>query len=265
MKRLLIGIACALAAWSMNARAEETRAWDFAGTRVAIEDTQQGQRLTVRRGDAEPLSLEAWRLSVRDPAGANLTGGTTPQLVVNGWSGGTQCCYTVHLLDIGEHPHVIQSFDTGHSGSDPFTKFDDDEALEITLPDWSFANWPGSLANSPVPHVILHWDGRQYVPSPKLMRAGTMLYQMQERRQPRSEEETISAIFQDTLDMIYAGRWKAARTLLKQLLPPTPDNKRLEQEFFDCKLPSSPFWPFVAGLNNVPAKPVAAGCPAKAG
>lgn len=265
MKRLLIGMACALAAWSTDAWAEDTRAWDFAGTRVTIEDVEQGQRLTVRRDGAQPVSLEAWRLSVRDPAGANLTGGTTPQLVVNGWSGGTHCCYTVHLVEIGEHPRLIQSLETGHSGSDPFTKLDDDAAHEITLPDWSFANWPGSFANSPVPHVILHWDGQQYVPSPKLMRTGTMLYQMQERRQPQSEEETVSAIFQDALDMIYAGRMKAARTLLKQLLPPTPNNTRLQREFFDCKLPSSPFWPFVAGLNNLTPKPVAANCPTKAG
>lgn len=265
MKRLLMGTACLLAAWTAPAQADEARAWDLGGTHVTIEGPVSAQRLTVTRDGAGPVTIEAYTLTAREPVGQSVTGGTTPQLVVTGWSGGAHCCHTIHIVDLGERPRLIQSIDAGHTDVDLFAQLDDDPAQEIALPDWSFANWPGSFANSPVPRVILHWDGQQYVPSVKLMRAGTMLYQMQERRQPRSEDEATAAIFQDTLDMIYAGRWKAARTLLKQLLPPTPDNKRLETEFFDCKLPSSPWWPFVASLSNLPAKPPAAHCPAKAG
>lgn len=262
-RRLLTGLGFALAAWTATpAGAEEPRAWSLDGTRVRVEaHPEGGERLVVERDGAAPLTIADHRLNVRAPVGENVTGGTTPQLVVTGWSGGSHCCFTVHLVDLGAQPRLVQSIDAGHTDVDLFNQFDDDPALEIGLPDWSFANWPYNFATSPVPRVILHWDGQQYVPSAKLMRAGTMLYQMQERRQPHSEEETVSAIFQDTLDIIYAGRMKAARTLLKQLLPPTPDNKRLEQAFFDCKLPSSPWWPFVAGLNNLPAKPPAATCP----
>lgn len=262
MRRLLTGLGCLLAAWSAPAAADEARTWDFAGTRVHIEATADGgERLNVERDGEAPLTVTAHRLGVRDPAGQNVTGGATPQLVVTGWSGGAHCCFTVHLLDVGPRPRLIQSIDAGHTDIDLFNQFDDDPALEVGLPDWSFTNWPSDFANTPVPRIILHWDGQQYVPSSKLMRAGTMLYQMQPRRQPQSDAETVAAIFQDTLDMVYAGRMKAARTLVKQLLPPTPENKALERELFDCRLPASPWWPFIAGLNNLPAKPPAANCP----
>ena len=269
MRRFLIGMVCALGAWNTAAWGAEAQNWDLNGTRVTIEDIPVGgQRLTVRREGAADLSLTAQKLTPRDPVGENITGGATPMMVVTGWSGGAQCCYTVHIIDLGAQPRLVQSIDVGHSDAALFNQFDDDPALEVGLPDWSFVNWPfGDFATSPVPRVIMDWDGQQYVPSSKLMRAGIMLYQLQERRQPHSEQEIIGAVFQDTLDMIYAGRMKAARTLLKQLLPPTPENKRLEKEFFDCKLPSSPWWPFVAGLNSMAAKPPASGCaaPPKAG
>lgn len=259
-------VAAALAvAWAAPAWGEGAQAWNLAGTQATVENTQGGQRLTVTRDGTAPVIVEAMTLIVREPAGQSVTGDSEAQMVVTGWSGSDRCCHTIHIIDLGPTPHLVQSIDAGLAAIDPFMQLDDDPAMEIALPDWSFANWPGSFANSPVPRVILHWDGRQYVPSPKLMRAGTMLYQLHDRLQPDSEEAMLGTVFQDTLDMIYAGRWKAARTLLKQLLPPTPENKRLEQAFFDCKLPSSPWWPFVAGLNNVPAKPPAAGCPAKAG
>lgn len=263
MNRLLIGICCVFAAWSLKARAEEARSWDFAGTQVSIEGTRDGETLTVRRKGADPVEIKDFRISLTNPGGANVTGGTAPQLVISTWTGGSpHCCFTTHLVELGDKPHLIQTFDVGHgSPTELFVQLDDDPALEIALPDWSFANWPNGFAASPTPHIILNWDGAQYVPSVKLMRAGTMLYQMQERRQPQSDEETVGAVFQDALDMIYAGRMKAARTLLKQLLPATPDNKRLELEFFDCKLPSSPWWPFVASLNNLTPKPVASSCP----
>lgn len=273
MRGFVAGMAVATWVWAAAAAAGEPRAWEVGGTRVTVEtvapapgaDRDASERLTVSRDGAAPVVLEDFRFSLREPKGENVTGGGTPLLVATGWSGGAHCCFTLHIIDMGAQPRLVQSIDAGHSDLDLFVQLDDDPALEIALPDWSFAYWPGSFGGSPVPRVILHWDGQKYVPSAKLMRAGTMLYQMQDRRQPQSEDDTIQAIFQDTLDMIYAGRMKAARTLLKQLLPPTPENKRLEQAFFDCKLPSSPWWPFIAGLNNLPAKPAAAGCEAPKG
>ena len=255
MKRVLFGLACLLAAWTPTAGAEEIRAWDIAGTRVSIDPLPEGgARATISRDGAQPLTLDARGLRLREPADDNLTGTGTPLLALTAWSGGDHCCYTTHIVALEPQPRLIQSLDTGPVDVDLFNQFDATPALEIGLPDTSFIGWPGDGAPSPLPRVILHWDGSQYVPSAKLMRAGTMLYQMQERTQPHNETEAAAAIFKDTLDMIYAGRIRAARILLKQLLPPTPENKRLEREFFDCKLPSSPWWPFIAGLNNMPAK-----------
>lgn len=264
MRRLLIGTACLLTAWPLSGRADDGRWWDFAGTQVSIDKQPDGSdRATIRRDGAAAVTIDARALRVREPAGGNVTGGTTPQLVLTAWSGEEQCCYTVHLVELGETPRLIQSLELGRSDIDVFNQFDDDPALEVGLPDWSFAGWPSGMAFTPVPRVILHWDGERYEPSSKLMRAGTMLYQMQDRRQPNSEEETVAAIFKDTLDMVYAGRMKAARTLLKQLLPQSKENKELERAFFDCKLPASPWWPFIAGLNHLPAKPPAARCTAE--
>lgn len=260
MKRVLFGLACLLAVWTPTAGAEEIRTWDIAGTRVSIEpQAEGGSRATIARDGAAPLTFDAREIRMREPAGENVTGSGVPQLVLTAWSGGDHCCFTTHMVELGPQPRMIQSLDTGPVDVDLFNQFDNDSALEIGLPDISFIGWPGNGAPSPLPRIILHWDGKQYVPSAKLMRAGTMLYQMQERTQPHNEAEAAAAIFKDTLDMIYAGRIRAARILLKQLLPPTPENKRLEQEFFDCKLPSSPWWPFIAGLNNMPAK--APACP----
>lgn len=264
MRRLLIVTTCLVASWPVPGLSDEGRWWDFAGTQVSIDKQADGsERATIRRNGAEPVVIASRAMRVREPAGLNVTGGDTPQLVLTTWSGEEGCCYRVHLVELGENPHLIQSFDLGRSDIDIFNQFDDDPALEIGLPDWSFAGWPHGFAFTPVPRVILHWDGQQYVPSAKLMRAGIMLYQMQERRQPNSAEETAGAIFKDTLDMIYAGRMKAARTLLRQLLPRTKENQVLERAFFDCKLPASPWWPFVASLNNLPAKPPSASCNAE--
>ena len=261
MRGILAGMAVAACIWAGAAAAGAARTWEVDGIHVAIDSGEERERLTVSRDGAPPVTLvEDFRLSVREPVTESITGTATPHLAVTGWSGGAHCCFTLHIIELGPQPRLVQSIDAGHSGVDLFSQMDGDPALEIALPDWSYASWPHDFATSPVPRVIMRWDGRQYAPSAKLMRAGTMLYQMQDRRQPETDEETMGAIFQDTLDMIYAGRMKAARTLLKQLLPPTPDNRKLEQAFFNCKLPASPWWPFIAGLNSLPAKPPAANC-----
>lgn len=258
MRYPLIGIAAALALYTAPARGDEDRNWDFAGTKVTIEslaaESGGGQRLTVQR-DGEILTIDDRSLRLREPVGTGVTGDATPQLVVTGWSGGDHCCHTIHIVDLGVHPRLIQRIAAGHSDQDLFAQLDDDPALEISLPDWSYAYWPHGFAQSPVPRVILHWDGRQYVPSARLMRNAAPLYQLRDRRQPQSEDEVIAAIFQDAVDLIYAGRLLETRTLLKQLLPNTAEAKSLHQTFFDCKLPASPWWPFIAQLNGVPATP----------
>lgn len=262
MRRSLTGMAAALILCTGTARAEDGQAWEIGGNQVIIETVaapanggEDSQRLVVRRDGRDILAIADFRLHPREPVGANITGDTTPQLVVTGWSGGTHCCYTIHIVDLGPAPQVIQKIDAGHSDVDLFTQLDEDPALEISLPDWTYAYWPYNFASSPVPRVILHWDGRQYSPAAKLMRNAAPLSQLRDRRQPQTPQETIAAIFQDALDMIYAGRLVESRTLLKMLLPDTAEAKDLRKAFYDCKLPSSPWWPFVARLNNVPATP----------
>lgn len=268
MKRPLTGMIAALALYTGTAWADDGRVWEIGGNHIVIEDVaapangdrEGSQRLVVRRDGRDIVSIDDFRLHPREPVGANITGGTTPQLVVTGWSGGAHCCYTLHIVELGATPQVIQKIDAGHSDVDLFAQLDEDPALEISLPDWTYAYWPYSFAGSPVPRVILHWDGRQFSPAAKLMRNAAPLSQLRDRRQPQTPQESIAAIFQDALDMIYAGRLVESRTLLKVLLPDTAEAKALRKAFYDCKLPSSPWWSFVARLNNVPATP-AKQCP----
>jgi len=64
------------------------------------------------------------------------------------------------------------------------------------------------------------------------------------------------------LDLIYAGRLSRARRFLDEAWPPMRTGKaQFRQEFFDCQLRRSLYWPQIAAMNNTPDEAPSPTCP----
>ena len=106
--------------------------------------------------------------------GADITGERVPDLVISEWSGGANCCLTIHIFEIGPTFKKIGTIDTQFGDSGPHFIPDNSsktKSLAIQLYDWTFANWNTDFADSPAPKVMLRFTDDAYQVAPDLMRA----------------------------------------------------------------------------------------------
>jgi hypothetical protein len=104
-----------------------------------------------------------------EPRATDVTGDGFPEALIAEWSGGAHCCFTLHVFQF-EPAFRTQQIDLGDSDCGVFVQADDDLALEICQPDWTFTYWDASFAQSPVPFILMDFDGFGWRPSAALMR-----------------------------------------------------------------------------------------------
>lgn len=204
---------------------------------------------------ADPAKVEA------DPSVAltDVTGDGVPEGLVYEWSGGAHCCFALWVFQFVP-TFRAQRIDAGDSDYGVFEQLDDDPALEISLPDWTFAYWETSFPQSPVPRIVLDFDGEAWRPSARLMRspppaeldeagfaARWKRWQALERDPsgdwPRAPWEVL-------LDLIYAGNAAHAWTLLDAGWPGDAAGKAEFRARLLEQLRSSEAWPVLVELNG---------------
>ena len=100
-----------------------------------------------------------------DPlSGRDINGNGTADLLINGYSGGAHCCFSLDIFDLGSSPTNILSLDAGNCGASP-VDLNGDGIFEIGTCDDSFAYRYCAYAGSPKVDTYYSFDGTQYRPT----------------------------------------------------------------------------------------------------
>jgi hypothetical protein len=191
------------------------------------------------------------------PCGADITGDGQPNLVIHEWTGGAHGGHIFHLFETGQQFRFIQSINTEHGS--PITRFenlDDDPALEFCLPDWTFAYWRTSFAESPAPEIILKYRQEKYLIAPELMRKPGLtqdaLKKLVKRIQALPEWEQGGPpveLWAQMLDLIYTGNMTQALELTSLCWPEAVAGKDVFLSDFLTELKNGPFWTDIEKMN----------------
>ena len=189
--------------------------------------------------------------------GTDVTGNGQPDLVISEWSLGTHCCYTFHLFEIGDRFRHIQSIDAGSSESARFLNLDGWPDLEFVTDDWTFAYGPGDFADSPVPRVMLKYDGTSYVFARELMKQDPpgedLMHAIAEGIRTMDDWLTgipPAEIGQEMIDLIYSGNMAHALRLLDLAWPAEVGGKNDFLLDLTTMLKESPFYGEILSLNR---------------
>ena len=178
MKKLVILFAIAL---GTTALVPSASAWDWVGDEGPLPQPEifcAGYAARVvwpeeDYGDAV-LEIEKWPGGpvlrrecghfgqfIGEP-GRDVTGDGVPDLAFLEYSGGMHCCNSLWLYELGDEPLLLADVEAG-DGWIEFSDVDGDLVPELLVGDNTFAYWDFSFADSPIPEIVLRWDGNGYV------------------------------------------------------------------------------------------------------
>jgi hypothetical protein len=198
--------------------------------------------------------------------GADITGAGQPDLVVSEWSGGANCCLTIHIFEIGSTLRKIGTIYAKFGDTGPhFMHMDKDSknrGLKIQVGDWTFANWHSDFADSPAPKVTLRFSDGAYRVSPDLMRSpapsvSDLDARVAEIRTHKNTSKNNSwpgadispTLWATMLDLIYTGHGADAWKFLDRAWPPQIGGKDAFAQDFRAQLKRSPYWSAVDAMN----------------
>lgn len=189
----------------------------------------------------------------------DVTGDGVPEGLVYEWSGGAHCCFALRVFQFVP-TFRAQRIDAGDSDYGVFDQLDEDPALEISLPDWTFAYWETSFAQSPVAFVALDFDGESWRPSARLMRtpppdtldeAGfAARWKRWQADEPEPSGEWVRAPWEELLLLIYSGNATQAWRLLDAGWPGDAASKAEFRAKLLEQLQHSVAWPTIVELNG---------------
>ena len=201
--------------------------------------------------------------------GMDITGTGQPDVVISEWSGGANCCLTLHIFEIGSTFRKIGSIPAMYGDAGPhFAHVDTDskaKGLQVQISDWTFANWHSDFADSPAPKVILRYsesDGTYRV-SPDLMRSPVPAVSDLDARIAEIHNHKNNAksnswpaadvsptLWSTMLDLIYSGHAGDAWKFLDKAWPPKIAGKEAFARDFRAQLAKSPYWSAVVAANS---------------
>ncbi len=198
--------------------------------------------------------------------GMDITGAGQPDLVVSEWSGGANCCLTLHIFEIGSTFREIGSIAAKYGDAGPhfmhMDKNSKNAGLEVQISDWTFANWHSDFAGSSAPKVILRFSDGAYRVAPDLMRSpvpsvSDLDARVAEIRNHKNasrgaswpEAEGSPALWGTMLDLIYSGHAGDAWKFLDKAWPPKIGGKAAFARDFRAQLGRSPYWSAVVAIN----------------
>jgi hypothetical protein len=240
---------------TLTAAGYEIRVWDGS-------DTGEG-RLEMSRGGEVVYAVTGERFELGGPGpsagrvglGEDVTGDGVPNLVVELWTGGTVCCvdYLVYELD-GPEPELLGRVSAQTGGR--FEDYNGDGAMEIRIHDGAFLGWNASVEQSPMPPVILQWDGLWYAPAPELMQAPAPSHEQLagwQRRVEAGEEWDRPGEFTPpaqlwgvALDLMYTGHPDLGRAFLHSAWNDTVPGREAFIDSLQQRLQRSEHWPVIA-------------------
>jgi hypothetical protein len=276
---------CALVFPGAALAADPPKHWTVAGHDITLHprtpDTgNHSDRLVVAKDGRTILeivdnriSLDDWRADLGGlplpVLGSNVTGGDTPQMVIETYSGGAHCCFALRIVDLSD-PVRVRDLPFHGDYSAYFRRTADGEAWELVGAENVFAYWHASFAGSPAPRVVYRLEGDRLILQESEMRrpAPSRAELLRDRANwdwsmaGRDGGVLPYPLLQRTYDLIYSGHLDAAQAFFDAAWDPAiPGRAEIKYALFSCQLHKSEHWPAIAALNGVPADPPAIDCP----
>jgi hypothetical protein len=282
----IIAVCCALL-WAAPCPAQtlkQVKTWRVGDAQVIVFTLQfdpdgfdTAQRLQVVAGGAVVASVEDQRIVLDrwisapkgtpfPSMGTNLTGGTSPQLLVQGHSGGAHCCTTLHLIDLDSGFRNVELPIGGHYFS--YLRRQPGEAGWIAVGhDGTFAYWKTDFVQSPAPQVLFRPVAGTWTLAADLMRkpapsAEDVAKWTGEVRKAGSTDKVPPRLWEVALDLAYSGHLALAERFVDLAWRDGfPGREEFRRDLFSCRLRRSPVWPALAEMNGREALPPDESCP----
>jgi hypothetical protein len=223
------------------------------GFSSCYEVRRDGRVVFSREEDAllgfgnEIAGADSSHRSVSIPIGADITGLGKPNVLVHSWSGGAHCCFTFHVLELGDPVREVAAVDASESDYAHFEDIDHDGRYEFVGWDFTFAYWHECYLDSPAPVIVLTFDGGSYRLALKLMHktppSTARLHKLARTIRSANWRENFppTNLWKNLLDLIYSGNATAADVLLHDAWKPGAlPEKAFRQQFCD-QLSTSPY------------------------
>lgn len=249
------------------------------------------QRFELRQGGQIMLVIEdrwldpARRPDLRlPPPGTDVAGTGRPQVVLLGWSGDGECCYTLHVIELGALPRILARVAT-HDGVPRLVQRDADPDFEIIVEDPTYASWAAASDMTAQPRVVLKFDPqaerfrfaaaqmrRPPPPAARLEAEARLL--LEGMRQDQSGPGSALAaeqyanlpprLVRTMLKLIYTGNYPMARLFLDEAWSDDYGVRRdaFLKDLMECQLPRSPYWVDIATMNGLTPQAPRADCAA---
>jgi hypothetical protein len=256
------------------AHADDTvlRKWNFGDDVVSVEKISGGDGfdqdlLAIRRSGTLIHAQVAPHVdfitsdqgSADAPKLVPITSAAAKDLVIETFSGGAHCCFSIEIATLGDSVRVSAPMDTRDAGAALF-KLPDGRLMGLRSADMAYAYRWTSFADSPAPELLLRYDiGKGFTLADDLMKKpappAEKLKQMTDtmRADPGWKGGSPPRDYlQAILDLVYSGNLKTAQIYATRAWPGAVTGR---QDFIDdlkqCALPSSAWWSGVAAMNGI--------------
>ena len=225
--------------------------------------------LRVLKGAQEVMALSSTAYLIHEPTlGKDISGSGKPHMAALEWSGNGNCCYQLHVIELGTEPRVIADVDIQYieEGSFPlFADRDGKPGLEIEVSDiWAF--YADLLAGSPAPRVVLRLVDGAYVADGDLMKkpapADAALIARADVSHDTYEEAQVGQVWSEFLaspviELIFQGNLAAACRFHERAHPEDDYKeasliKLLEDANLKTRRAEWKLWPALARANGIP-------------
>jgi hypothetical protein len=283
---LVFALAClcvALGAALAQADDAPLRTWQLGGYAIAIERINSSNSfdqdlLTIRSAGKLVHAEVAPHIDFIVPGAGgadapqlvSITSTAAKDMVIEAFSGGAHCCFSIEVATLGDKFAVSSPLDLRDAGAALF-KLPDGALYGFRSADEAYAHRWTSFVSSPSPEILLRYDAdKGFTVAIDLMRKPRTAAEIQQLAAKmradkdawKAEKNSPTAEYLRTaLDLVYTGDLKGAQVYAKTAWPDgRPGRKDFIDDLNQCALPASPWWTAIAELNGIKPYPAAKDC-----
>lgn len=191
-------------------------------------------------------------------------------VLVESYSGGAHCCWTYYLLDLSEQFKKLAKIDTYDSPMQIIgTK--DKSGFLIYLYDYSYKYKWTSFASTPLPLVILSFNGSELIVAKQLMKkppltedsfalkilhikhAITEDFEYKKGQLSNDGKETayLNILLSEVFDLIYSGNYSQAMRMIDKTWPNDDQSKRAFVQDISIAIRKSTYHDAILQINGL--------------